>query len=218
MKRLIRMCCILVAVGASACSGEENKPRVVSWKQEVPLVDGRKIIIERISEQGPFQPMLNMRLETGQELTFVNPDTGETVKWRIPDGLAPHMLNFDAGVAYYVLAAHTVGDYNKWECPNPPWLAYRFERGTWSRVPLDTVPATFSRPNLVAMAKGYEQYTSDGYVTIGELQAYLRRLAPIYRTISRERINANAHGCFPGVLEKLGRSGEITEPHKGAGQ
>jgi hypothetical protein len=67
------------------------------------------------------------------------------------------------------------------------------------------------------MAKSYERFTGDGYVTLEELQAYLRRLAPEYRTISRQPINANVHGCRPSVLEKLGRSNEITEPYgKGA--
>ncbi len=112
-----------------------------------------------------------------------------------------------------MLAAHTVADYNNWECPNPPWIVYRYERANWSRIALDALPTKFAAPNLVTQASGFEHYTADGYVTLAELQAYLRRIAPVYRTISRERINANAHGCFASVLQKLGRSNEITEPY-----
>ena len=218
IKRFTSACIVFIALGAAVCIGEENRPRVVSWKQEVPLLDGRKIIIERISEQTPFLVGTNSRMETAQELTFVRPDNGERVKWRIPKGLVPHMLDFDGPVAYYVFAAHTKRDYNDWECPNPPWIAYRYERGAWNRVPLDTIPAKFTVPNLITQASGYQRYTADGYVTVEELQAYLRRIAPIYRAIGRERINANGHGCFSSVLEKLGRSNEITERYGEGGR
>jgi hypothetical protein len=213
MRRLTRICVVLAAWAATACIGQENKPRVVSWKQEVPLADGRKLVIERTSEQTPFLVGTNSRMETAQELSFVHPDSGERVKWRIPKGLVPHMLEFDGPLAYSVLAAHSVRDYNDWECPNPPWIVYRYERGSWSRVPLDALPAKFVAPNVMTQASGYEQYTADGYVTLEEMGTYLRRIAPEYRAIGRQRINANAHGCFPSVLEKLGRSTEITDPN-----
>ena len=53
MRCLASVWIAFIALGATACIGEENRPRIVSWKQEVPLVDARKIVIERISEPEP---------------------------------------------------------------------------------------------------------------------------------------------------------------------
>jgi hypothetical protein len=160
-----RMQGVRVAALLLACLSLTACGKTIEWKQEVPLHDGRLIVIDRVSQQGPFNPFLNMRMEVRQELAFTHPDTGERIRWMIPEGLLPYMLDFDDGVPYYVLNAHTVADYNRWGCPNPPWIVYRYERGQWMRVPFEQLPVKFEKVNLMNMAKSYDHFVGDGYVT-----------------------------------------------------
>lgn len=185
--------------------------KTLNWKQEVPLQDGRVIVVDRISKQGPHDPLLNMRMEIGQELAFNHPETGERIRWAIPQGLQPYMLDFDGGVPYYVLSAYTVADYNKWGCPNPPYLVYRYEHGQWRRISLDQFPAKFQKPNLMDMAKSYEQYIVNGYVTSARLEAYFESHDAPYRVIGREKVNPISEGCGADVLFAQGRESEMDE-------
>ncbi len=134
---------LLLCLPLAACGN------AVHWKQEVLLLDGRVIIVERESEQtGKLFPQ-NISMEKSQFIAFTNPDTGEKVSWSIPQGLKPYALDFDNRVPYLVLNAYTVADYNTWNCPNPPYLVYRHESGNWVPIPFDQLPDKFVRRNLV---------------------------------------------------------------------
>ncbi len=150
-----------------------------------------------------------MKMEVGQTLTFVHPDTGERIRWKLPDGLQPHMLGFDQSIPYYVLKAYTVSDYNKWNCPNPPYMVFRYAEKHWAQIPFEQLPAQFVKPNLISMAKSNERYISSGYASTEGLAAYQERVAKQFRTISREKISPIAKGCEESVLIKQGRQSEI---------
>lgn len=183
----------------------------MDWKQEAPLHDGRVIVIDRLSKQGPQDPFLNMRMEIGQELTFTHPDTGERIRWPIPQGLQPYMLDFDGGVPYYVLTAYTIGNYNKWACPNPPYLIYRYERGQWGRIPFEQLPSQFRKPNLMDMAKSYEQYIVNSFVSTARLEAYFESHDAPYRVIGRDKVNPIGEGCAAANLFAMDRELEMDE-------
>lgn len=183
--------------------------RTFEWKQEAPLVDGRMIVVDRYSEQGPHSKSLNVRMETGQELAFTHPDTGERIRWRIMGGLQPYMLDFDQKVPYYVLIAYTVADYNRWDCPNPPYLIYRYEHGEWNRTPFEKLPRQFVKPNLMAMAKSYEKYIDHGYVNAQSLERYFNHKDKQHNIISREKISPIGLGCHESTLIRLNRQSEI---------
>lgn len=181
----------------------------LDWKQEVPLQDGRVIVVDRESKQGPYDPFVAMRMETTQSLTFIHPDTREKIHWRIPDGLQPHMLDFDEGTPYLLLKAYTVSDYNKWGCPNPPYVLYRHDKGQWKQIPFEQLPPRFVLPNLISMAKSNEQFILNGYASVTNLRGYQKRVAKQFQSINREKGNPIAHGCFDDVLVKQGRQSEI---------
>lgn len=183
--------------------------RTLEWKQEAPLADGRVIVVDRYSEQGPHSNKHNMRMEIGQELAFTHPDTGERIRWRVMNGLQPHMLDFDSGTPYYIFRAYTVLDYNNWDCPNPPYLVYRYEKGGWNRTPFEKLPTQFAKPNLMAMAKSFEKYISSGLVSVSALERYFNEHDPPYRVIGRERISPIGYGCREGTLIRLNRQSEI---------
>ncbi len=200
----------LFAAHLTACGkGAEH----LAWKQEVLLHDGRTITLERLSFIGAEALLMNrLRMEFEQTLAFTHPDTGQRIEWKIPKGLLPFMLDFEAGAPYYVFYAHTVGDYNNWECPNPPYMVFKHAGGQWQRVPFEDLPVRFANRNLMDMAKDHQQYMSNGLVTANMLNRYVLAKDIGRRTINREKINANVKGCFPSVLMKLGRANEITEP------
>lgn len=196
---------VALSIGLAAC----DRGRTLEWKQEAPLADGRVIVVDRYSEQGPHSNTLNMRMEIGQELAFTHPDTGERIRWRMMDGLQPYMLDFDQQVPYYVLSAYTVADYNRWDCPNPPYLIYRYEHGGWNRTPFEKLPTQFVKPNLMPMAKSYEKYIDNGYVSVRALESYFKSKRQEYRVIGREKISPIGNGCDEGTLIRLNRQSEI---------
>lgn len=202
------LCTSLLITSLSAC-GDGKK--TIEWKQEAPLVDGRVVVVERISKQtGRLFPE-NVSLEYEQTLAFVHPDTQETIRWTLPKGLLPAALDFDGSTAYYLLHAYTVADYNKWGCPNPPWLVYRYERGEWNRVPLEQLPAKITERNLIDMGTAAQRFTTDRYVSAEMLRRYWSSdyYLKKYKLISRDRVNPIARGCFDDVLVKQGRQSEI---------
>ena len=204
----------LAVLCLSACEGG----RTIHWKQEVKLEDGRILILERESKQGPHDPLLNIRMELVQRIAFSDPDGGERIQWEIPKGLLPAMLDLDGGMAYLVLRADTVADYNNWDCPNPPWLVYRYERKDWNRISMEQLPERFKHRNLLPAAEvltRLDSHSADALVSVRELEQYWKQypLPEQARTISREKVNANVQGCFPSVLERLGRANEITEAY-----
>jgi hypothetical protein len=188
-----------------ACGAED-----LAWRQEVPLHDGRIVVLDRRSHIGPRAPLMqNLRMETEQMLAFTHPDTGQRIEWKIPDGLQPYVLDFEAGVPYYVFYAHTVADYNDWECPNPPYMVFKYVSGQWQRIPFEELPARFVKPNLMPMAKSYERFIVNGHVTQEALHGYFKQSPKEYQVIGREKVNPIVHGCHGDVLVKQGRQSEI---------
>jgi len=152
-------------------------------------------------------------MEVGQTLTFLHPDTGERITWRIPDGLLPVMIDFDQGVPYYILRENTVSDYNKWGCPNPPYLVYRYQQSNWDRLAFDALPATFVNRNLIPMSKVVQGVSNGQVVSANEMESYWFRSEhpkpkQEARKISREKVNPIAEGCYPDVLNAQGRQAE----------
>jgi hypothetical protein len=200
---------ILALLSFSACNGE----KIVHWKQEVQLQDGRVIDVDRKSKRtGNLFPE-NVHIEYEQTLSLVNPDSKEKITWTIPKGTLTSMLDFDQGVPYLVLRTGSVADYNTWDCPNPPFIIYRYEKSEWQRIPIEQLPEQFTVPNLFLGYGTDEKAAADGAVTVAEMQKSIKESAKEFRTIYREKINSNVEGCFPSTLERLGRSDEITEKY-----
>jgi len=127
----------------------------VSWKEEVQLHDGRKIIVERSQTHGG-------RHELGQPLpikdhsvTFSLPGAGKTITWE-------DKYSQDIGVANFkMLALHIANNtsyiitapvgclaYNKWGRPNPPYVIFRYDGKGWQRIQLAELPVEFKEMNL----------------------------------------------------------------------
>ena len=150
-----------------------------SWKEEVLLHDGGKVIVERLDTYDA-----SMRHEIGQgaplaehQTTFVIPDTNQTVIWKSdnrffsePDNLNLLVLDFLAGVPY---VATTIGGsiaYNKWGRPNPPYVFFKHDGKAWRRISLVEFPEKF-KINLVVTGrkkdnpKIFEAHRKFGFVS-----------------------------------------------------
>jgi hypothetical protein len=184
-----------------------------SWKEEVLLLDGSRIIVKRSQSYGG-------RGETGQgapikeyNLSFTLPNSNKTIKWTSEYSedvgranlhpLALHVLN---GTPYVIAEPNLCLAYNKWGRPNPPYVIFKYDGKEWQRITLQELPIEFKGTNLVNNTKDHAEYLVDTSLvtadTIKQLNSSLTQ--PQYKTILREplpkeRINQM---CMEMVLYK----------------
>lgn len=174
-----------------------------TWKEEVLLHDGSKIIVERHKERHGRHE-IGQKPPTGdQSIEFTIPGTNRTLTWRDEYSedvgsanfnlIALHILN---GTPFVVTTAYGCLSYNKWGRPNPPYILFKHDGRNWQRVQISELPKEFQTINLVAndsrereieeAAKGL------GYVpasVIAKLNSSLTQ--PHYRSIVREPLAAS---------------------------
>jgi len=134
-----------------------------SWKEEVLLHDGKKIMVKRSQTRGG-------RGEVGQSpikqhsITFTLPESGKTITWEDKfskdvghsnfDLLALHILN---DTPYIVVTTYGCLAYNKWGRPNPPYVFFKFDGNEWKRISLSEFPREFVEINTVINASAHEK-------------------------------------------------------------
>ncbi len=134
-----------------------------SWKEEVLLHDGGKLIVERSQTRGG-------RHEIGQEVpiaehtvSFHLPNTDQLVTWKAEFGMeieksSLQLLALDVvrGIPY--IATHPTGciAHNKWGRPNPPYVFFRFDGKVWQRIFIAEFPAEIKGANVVIGTLVYE--------------------------------------------------------------
>jgi hypothetical protein len=137
---------LTVALSMSACATS-----TFTWKEEVLLHDGRKVIVERSDTYDS-----NMRHEIGQsaplaehQTTFVIPYTNQMVIWKSdnrsfsePDGLHLLALDFINGMPYVATLIFGRSAYNKWGKPNPPYVFFKYDGTAWKRISIEEFPET----------------------------------------------------------------------------
>lgn len=177
-----------------------------SWKEEVLLHDGSKIIVKRSQSYGG-------RHEPGQSspvkehtITFALPDSGKAISFTSEYGedvgranfnlLALHILN---SIPYLVVEPNLCLSYNKWGRPNPPYVFFKYDGKTWQRIPLSELPTEFKAINLIAnngREEDIKRLASQlGYVTAEDVKKINSSLTqPEYKTILREPVKPGSYG------------------------
>jgi hypothetical protein len=125
-----------------------------SWKEEVRLHDGSKIVVERSQSYGGRHEIGQSSPIKEQSITFTVPNTSKTIEFKSEYGedigpanyklLALHILN---GTPYIVTAPNLCPSYNKWGRPNPPYVFFRYDSMAWKRIALEELP-TIQRNKL----------------------------------------------------------------------
>jgi len=166
-----------------------------SWKEEVRLHDGSKIVVERSQSYGGRHEIGQSSPIKEQSITFTVPNTSTTIGFKSEYGedigranfklLALHILN---GTPYIVTAPNLCPSYNKWGRPNPPYVFFRYDSMAWKRIALEELPTEFNEINLVVNSKGEEKILTAQSIVTAELVKKLNGELeqPEYKTILRE--------------------------------
>jgi len=178
-----------------------------SWKEEVLLHDGGKIIVARTVERGGRHEIGQKPPYKEQSLTFTMPGTNQTITWEDhysedigSASFLPMVVDIHNGSAY--LVADTMGclSYNKWGRPNPPYVIFKYESKEWKRIPLTELPAEIKTPNLIFSMPDIEvEKMGKSLVTAEMIQKVINGYSqPEYKTILREPL-ANTGGCMEEI-------------------
>jgi hypothetical protein len=173
-----------------------------SWKEEVLLHDGKKIIVERSLKRGGRHEIGQKSGATNESVTFTMPETNKSVTWNdnYSDDIGSSnfnlmMVEVSTNTAYVVGSPMGCLSYNKWGRPNPPYVVFKRQGEEWLRIPLQDLPIELVTPNVVISSPDdVAKKSGQGLVSaakIREENSGFRQ--PEYLTILREPM-ANAAG------------------------
>lgn len=128
-----------------------------SWKEEVLLHDGSKIIVKRwqkFSTANTFDPN---SLIKEQSISFKLPGKYRKIVWKDASTkdiwlsvnftlIALHIKN---NIPYLITSPYGCMAYNKWGRPNPAYVIFRYEGDNWKRIEFANLPPEFETVNLV---------------------------------------------------------------------
>jgi hypothetical protein len=194
--RVLAISLMILGGGMSACAMGG-----ASWKEEVLLHDGKKIIVERSVVRGGQHELGQRPPIKEQSLTFTLPGTNESVIWEdnfTQDvggaNFLPMQLEISKDTAY--LVAYPMGclSYNKWGRPNPPYVVFKYQGKGWNRITLQELPAEFNRPNLIFSSPDSQaEKTGQRLVSAETIKAlYEGYKQPEFKTILREPLPESA--------------------------
>lgn len=196
---------------AKAMAERALEPRHASWKEEVLLHDGQKLIVERSQTYGGRHEIGQKPPVKEQKLTFTLPGTNRSITWKSEYSedvgranlnlLALHVLN---GTPYIVAEPNLCLAYNKWGRPNPPYVFLKYDDKAWQRIPLSEFPVEFKDINVVINTRGYEE---DKNIKQGEISA-----ATVRELNSSLTRYPNAHAEYGTIVRKPLASSHLCPP------
>ena len=183
----------LVQPSASGLGGD-------SWKEEVLLHDGQKIIAQRSQSYGGRHEIGQSPPVKEHTITFSVPGSDKSISWTSEYGQELGRTNFNLlalhvqqGTPYLVVEPNLCLSYNKWGRPNPPYVFFKYDGSAWQRIALEQFPLEFNTINLIvndSRITSIKQSSKDvGYVpleAVKKINADLRQ--PEYKTILREAL------------------------------
>ncbi len=170
------------------------KPKHASWKEEVLLHDGRRVIAERTQNYGGFPTFASQeRAVLNEEWVFPMPESGEKIVWksdfrRPPEGDSLMLLKFDIlnGVPYIATTPAGCLSYNYWKRPNPPYVLFEYDGVEWRQIALAAFPAAFKVSNVVVGGRSNPERQLGTTISAEEIDEYNRVLEPYLKLIDRE--------------------------------
>lgn len=176
-----------------------------SWKEEVLLHDGSKIIVERTAKRHGRHEIGQRPPIGDQSLSFTMSGTNRQVVWKDEYSEDVSSANFllmaldvvqDA--AYLVVTPAGCLSYNKWGRPNPPYVIFKYDGNAWIRIPLQELPAEIKLPNLLHSSPDdvAEKRAKNGVVSAQVIREETERYRqPEFKAILREASPGVGSGC-----------------------
>lgn len=190
LKRIAKLgLLLLLGANMSACGSSD------SWKEEVLLHDGGKIVAERTVKHGGRHEIGQKPPYKEQSLSFTMPGTNERIRWEDhyseDVGMAnflPMVLDISSGVAYLVVSPMGCLSYNKWGRPNPPYVVFKYQNREWQRIPLQELPAEIKTTNLIFSMPDFKvEQSGTRFMTTEMIKTIVADYKqPEYRSILRE--------------------------------
>lgn len=140
---------LILLITLSGCFGLLNEG-YREWQEEVQLNDGRIIVVTQKKKcssgyTGKEQVACIAR-ETW--LTMNLPDfSDQPITWH--EHLIAWVINVDQGNLYIVGFPPTGREYELYEKPDPPFVAYRWENHAWVKIPFEQVPESIYDVNML---------------------------------------------------------------------
>lgn len=174
-----------------------------SWKEEVLLHDGNRIIAERSVERGGNHEIGQEPPLKEQSLSFILPSTNENVTWEDKftqdiggANFLPMLLEVRKDTAYLVVNPMGCLSYNKWGRPNPPYVVFKYQARTWQRITLQDLPEEFKTPNLVFSSPDREAVKNGRVVSAQAIRKlYDGYKQPEYKAILRNAVKGAGSLC-----------------------
>jgi hypothetical protein len=128
-----------------------------SWKEEVLLHDGKKIIVERSTTVDPKgnREIGQPAPKSEETLRFSLPGGSQSITWKsdfgqdLQDNLDLLALDIVDGKPYIVTQPSRCHAFNKWGRPNPPYVLLKFDGQVWQRIALSDLPKEIKKANVV---------------------------------------------------------------------
>lgn len=185
-----------------------------SWKEEVLLHDGSKIIVERTVERGGRHEVGQKPSYKEQRLRFTMPRATQTVTWEDhysadlgQANFLPMALDIAEGTPYLVVYPMGCLSYNKWGRPNPPYVVFRYHDKEWMRISLEELPASITTPNVIFSMPDIEvERLGTRFVSAEVIKNIVARYPqPEFKTILRELVASAGKQCGEMVHVGNGR-------------
>lgn len=127
-----------------------------SWKEEVLLHDGGKLIVDRTAQRHGRHEIGQRPPIGDQSISFTMPGTNQRVVWEDDYSEDVNGANFNLmmldivqGTPYLLATPAGCLSYNKWGRPNPPYVIFKYQGDEWQRIPLQELPAGIKSPNML---------------------------------------------------------------------
>lgn len=173
-----------------------------SWKEEVQLHDGQKIVIERYFNLGGATIESTERKELDETVTFTQTGTNKKVTWKTefndvspePNDLSILLLDIVNGVPYIATRPAGCIGFNKWKRPNPPYIFFKYDGNDWKRIALEEFPAELTKANVIVGSPPTELLKS--FYTVEQVNEQNRDIhAEGYKTIIRKPFPIEENRC-----------------------
>jgi hypothetical protein len=213
---------LTLGVSMSACAK-------FTWKEEVLLQDGRKIIVKRSQSYGGRHEIGQSSPVKEHTIAFSLPDSGKAISWTSEFGedlgrtnfnlLALHIFN---DTPYLTVEPNLCLSYNKWGRPNPPYVFFKHDGKAWQRIPLSEFPSEFKIINLI-VNNGREEDIKvlerksglvSGFVSAEGVKKINSSLTqPEHKTILREVVKRGTEGSLVNCVEMIHYKCGWISPH-----